>query len=113
MKSWFSTQVERSLQGALEVAQLYYRDLSLRSVHWSKRVYRGEDLQKARTEGGLSWLGVYDRKGRLLKKATSESTPAILAPPEELIRQALEGKEVTKVTPFEAVSYTHLTLPTN
>lgn len=101
VQGWFSTQVEGSLRGALEVAQLYYRDLSLRCVKWSKEAYRGLDLERVREMGGVSWVGLYDPEGRQVKAISAEGTPPILTPPEELVRRALEGKEGTQVTPFD------------
>ncbi len=103
VESWFSTQVERSLQGALEVAQLYYRDLAAETVHWSQRALTSRSLkglEGRRREWGLSWIGVFDAKKGLLKKATAEEIPDALKPPSELVEEALKGKEATKVTPF-------------
>ena len=40
VENWFNVQVESSLQGSLEVAQTYYRDLSRNTIHYSKAISR-------------------------------------------------------------------------
>ncbi|HIE47859.1 TPA: PAS domain-containing sensor histidine kinase, partial [Candidatus Bipolaricaulota bacterium] len=107
VESWFSAQVERSLQGALEVAQLYYRDLAADTVHWSRRIATSppstrKGWERRRAEYGLSWVGLFDTKGKLLQRASSKDLPEDLMPPQDLAEEILKGKEATKVTPFRS-----------
>jgi len=107
VESWFSAQVERSLQGALEVAQLYYRDLAADTVHWSRRMATSppstlKGWERRRAEYGLSWMGLFDAKGKLLQRVSSKDLPEGLRPPKELVEEILKGKEATKVTPFRS-----------
>ena len=76
VEHWFKAQVEQSLQGALEVAQAYYRDFANNTVssaqqisrHLSKQgAFKGakgvsplrEQLEAKRKEYHLSTLGVF------------------------------------------------------
>ena len=93
VESWFSSQVERSLQGSLEVAQLYYRDFAKYAVHHSKRIgvalpRKGKlkaVLERKRKEYGLDWVGVFDPKGKLLTHVSSEDLPYVTSPPQDFL----------------------------
>jgi two-component system nitrogen regulation sensor histidine kinase NtrY len=67
VENWFNVQVESSLQGSLEVAQAYYRDLAKNTIHYSQEIGRlfpaGEGrkdsaalLEKKRSEYNLAWI---------------------------------------------------------
>ena len=108
VESWFSSQVERSLQGSLEVAQLYYRDFAKYAVHHSKRIgvalpRKGKlkaVLERKRKEYGLDWVGVFDPKGKLLTHVSSEDLPYVTSPPEDFLAEVFKGKEASWVSPF-------------
>ena len=46
VENWFNVQVESSLQGSLEVAQAYYRDLAKNTIHYSQEVGRLSSAEK-------------------------------------------------------------------
>ena len=97
VQGWFSQQVERSLEGAVEVAELYYQDLSTKSTELAKRALEGEPLLSLLKKGGANWAGVFDKKGRLKEGATSTGG---IYPPYDLLELALLKGKATKVTSF-------------
>ena len=51
VEHWFKAQVEQSLQGSLEVAQSYYRDLSTRMVSSARQISKSLSREGAFKEG--------------------------------------------------------------
>jgi two-component system nitrogen regulation sensor histidine kinase NtrY len=100
IKSWFSSQIERSLEVALEATKIHYAHLLNQSLNWSKRVAQGMPLEEALSDGSLSWVGLYDENARLLSSVSSEDLPFSISPPKEMVKEALMKKEVTKILPF-------------
>ena len=112
VENWFNVQVESSLQGSLEVAQTYYRDLSRNTIHYSKAVSRfavremeGEVLtrflERKRREYNLAWVGILSPRGKVAGEATDPSLKYNVGGlPQDSIQELLKGKEVSKITPY-------------
>jgi two-component system nitrogen regulation sensor histidine kinase NtrY len=112
VENWFNVQVESSLQGSLEVAQTYYRDLSRNTIHYSKAVSRfavremeGEVLtrflERKRREYNLAWVGILSPRGKVVGEATDPSLKYNVGGlPQDSIQELLKGKEVSKITPY-------------
>jgi two-component system nitrogen regulation sensor histidine kinase NtrY len=112
VENWFNVQVESSLQGSLEVAQTYYRDLARNTIHYSKEMSRiaspdmgGEVLarllERKRSEYNLAWMGILSPQGRVVVEAKDPSLPYTPeGPPEESIKEMLKGNEMSKSSPY-------------
>ena len=106
VENWFNVKVESSLQGSLEVAQTYYRDLSRSTIHYSKEISRfalrdmEEEvltrlLERKRREYNLAWMGILSPQGKVLAEAKDSSLRYTLGrPPKESVKEILNGKEV-------------------
>jgi two-component system nitrogen regulation sensor histidine kinase NtrY len=115
VEHWFKAPVEQSLQGALEVAQAYYRDFANNMVSSAQQIGRHlskqgifkeakgigalrEQLETKRQEYHLSTLGIY-LKGE--KDSIRVEDPTIKAifphPPKELLEAGFSGKEVSRI----------------
>ena len=115
VEHWFSTQVEQSLQGALEVAQSYYRDVAghlVSSAHQISRslsqqgIPRGEkgrnllreQLEAKREEYRLSTLGLLIRaEGNPLRVEEPVLRTLSIQPPKDLLEAGFSGKEASRV----------------
>ncbi len=112
VENWFNVQVESSLQGSLEVAQTYYRDLAKNTIHYSKEVSRfavrdieGEALtrllERKRKEYNLAWMGIISPQGNVLAETKDPSLPYELGgPPQASIKEMLKGTEMSKSSPY-------------
>jgi len=112
VENWFNVKVESSLQGSLEVAQTYYRDLSRNTIHYSKEVSRfavremeGEVLtrflERKRREYNLAWVGILSPQGKVVGEATDPSLKYNVGGlPQDSIQELLKGKEISKITPY-------------
>jgi len=112
VENWFNVQVERSLQGSLEVAQTYYRDVAKNTIHYSNEVSRlasretGEQrvkelLERKRKEYNLAWIGILSPKGKVVLEAADASLAyAVGGLPQDSIQEILKGNEVSKITPY-------------
>ena len=115
VEHWFKAQVEQSLQGALEVAQAYYRDFANNTVssaqqisrHLSKQgIFKGakgvgslrEQLEAKRQEYHLSTLGVFMKgEGNPVRVEDSTLKTVFLPPPKDLLEAGFSGKEVSRI----------------
>ena len=115
VEHWFKAPVEQSLQGALEVAQAYYRDFANNTVssakqigrHLSERgIFKGakgigplrEELETKRKEYHLSTLGVFfneEKDSIWVEDPTFKSI--FLRLPKDLLEAGFSGKEVSRV----------------
>ena len=112
VENWFNVQVESSLQGSLEVAQTYYRDLAKNTIHYSKemnsfalRAMQEEVLaslvERKRKEYNLAWMGILSPRGNVLVEAKDPSLRYELGgPPQESVTEILNGKEMSKGSPY-------------
>jgi two-component system nitrogen regulation sensor histidine kinase NtrY len=112
VENWFNIKVESSLQGSLEVAQTYYRDLSRNTIHYSKAVSRfavremeGEVLtrflERKRREYNLAWVGILSPQGKVVGEATDPLLKYNVGGlPQDSIQELLKGKEISKITPY-------------
>ncbi len=114
VEHWFSAQVERSLQGSLEVAQTYYRDFANRMVASAQQVSREVSLQGAfkgekgktllretlelkRKEYHLSILGIIFKDERTLVSVEDPKLQdLIFDPPQDLLEAGFSGKELSR-----------------
>ncbi len=115
VEHWFKAPVEQSLQGALEVAQAYYRDFANNMVSSAQQIGRHffkqgilreggvtgplkEQLETKRQEYHLSTLGIF-LKGE--ENSIWVEDPALKAIPIQLPKDLLEagfsGKEVSRL----------------
>ena len=114
VEHWFSAQVEQSLQGSLEVAQNYYRDVTnhlVASAHQISRtisrqgIPRGEkgkgllrELEAKREEYRLSNLALLLRgEGNPLRVDDPGLRALSLQPPKDLLQAGLSGKEASRI----------------
>jgi two-component system nitrogen regulation sensor histidine kinase NtrY len=113
VENWFNVQVESSLQGSLEVAQAYYRDLAKNTIHFSKEVGRlssgergGEKalealLERKRSEYNLAWIGIFSPSGEVVVEAKDPSlTYKLGGLPRDTVQEVLKGKEMSKISPY-------------
>ena len=119
VEKWFSIQVEKSLEGSLEVAQTYYRDFAknginhaVRMADWvseqdlmepSRSDLLVELLEKKRSEYGLGIVEVFSTDMKRLGCVTDKEIPGnpIPAAPIEVLKECLGGKEVSKTQPLD------------
>jgi two-component system nitrogen regulation sensor histidine kinase NtrY len=118
IEQWFRVPVENSLQGSLEVAQTYYRDLANNMVSSAQHIGQqlsqqrlpkregGEFLQRGeleakRKEYRLSALGVI-RKGESVGTRVEDPTLRgfTFTAPKELLEAGFSGKEASKNLPI-------------
>ncbi len=112
VENWFNVQVESSLQGSLEVAQTYYRDLAKSTIHYSREVGRLSSaergskaldvlLEKKRSEYNLAWIGIISPSGKVVVESTDHTlTYKLEGIPQDTVQEVLKGKEMSKITPF-------------
>ena len=115
VEHWFKAPIEQSLQGALEVAQAYYRDFANNMVssaqqigsHFSQQgVFKDtkgisslrEQLETKRQEYHLSTLGIF-LKGEKETIRVEDPTLKAIFPhlPRELLEAGFSGKEVSRI----------------
>ncbi len=119
VEKWFSIQVEKSLEGSLEVAQTYYRDFAKNGIAYaigmanqvsqdglmspSRNDRLERVLEKKRSEYNLGIVEVFSPDMKLLARVTDKEIPGnpIPPPPVEGLKECLEGKEVSKTQPLE------------
>ena len=115
VEHWFSAQVEQSLQGSLEVAQTYYRDIANHLISSARQISQSlsqhgvikgekgrsvlkEQLELKREEYRLSVLELFF-KGE--EKPLGANEPALgqlsLQPPRDLLEAGFSGKEVARI----------------
>jgi two-component system nitrogen regulation sensor histidine kinase NtrY len=105
-KKWFRTQVESSLAGALEVAQIYYKDKAESVVHFTSQFSKNPDfirntftgdlderqayLQKLISIEHLSAVMIFDTKLKLVQKGIDTTLPgeALSPPPKDILTLA-------------------------
>ncbi len=115
VEHWFKAPVEQSLQGALEVAQAYYRDFANSAVSSAQQIGRHlsrqgifkdargmsslrEHLEAKRQEYHLSTLGIYFQGGKDTIRVEDSSLKTIFPyPPRDLLDAAWSGKEVSRI----------------
>jgi two-component system, NtrC family, nitrogen regulation sensor histidine kinase NtrY len=112
VENWFNVKVESSLQGSLEVAQTYYRDLAKNTIHYSKEVNRfslltmEEEvltrlLERKRKEYNLAWIGIISPQGKVAVGVADPSlTYKISGFPQDLVQEVVKGKEISKISPY-------------
>ncbi len=119
VEKWFSIQVEKSLEGSLEVAQTYYRDFARNGMTYavglahrvSQQGFVDPDkkesllslLENKRSEYNLGVVEVFSSEMELLARVTDKELPGIPIPaaPAEVMKECLKGKEVSKTQPLE------------
>jgi two-component system nitrogen regulation sensor histidine kinase NtrY len=119
VEKWFSIQVEKSLEGSLEVAQTYHRDYARNGMTYAvsvaDRVSRqglldpsqkdslARLLENKRSEYKLGVVEVFSPDMELLARVTDKEIPGnpIPAAPAEAMKECLAGKEVSKTQPLE------------
>ena len=115
VEHWFSAQVEQSLQGALEVAQTYYRDFANHTVssaqkiglslheQGSLRVEKGrmllrESLEAKRREYNLSTVAILWRGEKIFIQVEDPATQSIpLDLPKDFLEAGFSGKEASRI----------------
>ena len=112
VENWFNVQVENSLQGSLEVAQTYYRDFAKTTIHYSKEMSTFVSDQSAefalkdylkhkREEYNLGWIGILSYQGKTVEESMDSSLLyRVGGLPEELVKEILKGKEMSKISPL-------------
>ncbi len=115
VEHWFKAPVEQSLQGALEVAQAYYRDFANNTVSSAQQIGRHifkqgmlsdgnaveplrEQLETKRQEYHLSTLGIFlkgEKDSIWVEDPTLKAIPIQL--PKDLLEAGFSGKEVSRL----------------
>jgi two-component system nitrogen regulation sensor histidine kinase NtrY len=115
VEHWFKAPVEQSLQGALEVAQAYYRDFANSTVLSAQQIgkhlsrlgifkdIRGigplrEQLEAKRQEYHLSTVEIFLKGEKDTIRVEDPSLKSIfLNPPKDLLESGFSGKEVSRI----------------
>ena len=118
IESWFNTQVETSLQEALEVAEIYYETSAANALYYAEQLantIRQEKLlneenlprlkeliQTKQQEYNLGVVEVFSSTYEELVRAANPQIPAaeFTDPGSENIREGLQGKRFTRITPI-------------
>ncbi len=113
--SWFSSQVERSLEESLKVSRTYYQEATANAVGFGKRLasvtsrsraLEGKNLpglkdfiKGRRQEYGLTAVEVFDRDGKSLLVSLAPKLPLrrFIRAETEMVRKGLKGKEATEI----------------
>jgi len=117
IESWFSSQVEYSLEKSLEVAQVYYKNSSDNATYYANQISRAitqnkllnesnlEELEKfikqKQEEYNLGVVEVFSSTLEELVKAMNPRVPVkeFIGSESELVQKGLDGKELTKIQP--------------
>jgi two-component system nitrogen regulation sensor histidine kinase NtrY len=117
VEHWFSAQVEQSLQGSLEVAQNYYRDVANALVSNASQISRSlprqgaalgekrkillkEQLEAKRGEYRLSAVGLWMKGEESPLSAEDPSLRMVFPqPPQDLLEAGFSGKEASRILP--------------
>jgi two-component system nitrogen regulation sensor histidine kinase NtrY len=115
IESWFSVQVEASLQESLVVAQVYYQDQASGALHYARNISQMVTQQRLLEKGNQDLLSALLKTKReeynlgaveiISPQLASQflspgpTLSAVNFPPLEskVIQEALRGKEVTKI----------------
>lgn len=115
IESWFSVQVEGSLQESLVVAQLYYQNTSNNALHYARQIRQGlvpqwildrrnqallsDFLKNKRAEYNLEAVGVLSNQLGKPVMAYGPNIPPAGFPVLEtkILQETLRGKETTKI----------------
>ncbi len=115
VQNWFNVQIERSLNESLEVAQTYYKTSATNALWYGNRLseqikkdrlLNDENLPRLRLliadkqrEYNLGIVEVFSSQREELVRVSNPNVPKgdLTSPNSEDIKQALEGKELTKV----------------
>ncbi len=118
VEHWFSAEVEQSLQGSLEVAQTYYREVANHLVSSANRISQSlsrqgvtkaekgksflkEHLEAKRDEYRLSTLSLFFRgDGNALRVEDPALRTLSLQPPKDLLDAGFSGKEASRIMPM-------------
>ena len=117
VEHWFSAQVEQSLQGSLEVAQNYYRDVANHLVSSAHQISQSlsrqeamkgekgkgllrEQLEAKREEYRLSTLGLFLKgEGNSMRVEDPALKAISLQVPKDLLEVGFSGKEASRMAP--------------
>ena len=115
IESWFSVQVEGSLEQSLMVAQVYYQDQAGKALHYARNISQvvtqqhllekgnqgllGSLLKTKRAEYNLGAVEIISPQlpNQLLFLAPTLSSVSLPSLESKIIQEALRGKEVTKI----------------
>jgi two-component system nitrogen regulation sensor histidine kinase NtrY len=116
--NWFNQQIETSLQESLDVAQIYYKNSAgnalyyadqLASIIKEERLLKQENLallesviQKKQQEYNLGIVEVFSSTFEELVRSSNPQVPVsdFTNPGSENIREALEGRRFSRITPI-------------
>lgn len=115
IESWFSVQVEKSLQESLVVAQVYYQDQASNALHYARSISQMVTQQRLLEKGNQELLaGLLKSKraeynlgavemispqmaSQLLFRGPTLSSVSFPALETKVVQEALRGKEATKI----------------
>jgi len=118
IENWFNQQIESSLQESLDVAQTYYRTSGANALYYADRLAEFIQQDKLLNEANLAQLeglilqkqkeynlGIVEVFSSTLEELVRASNPQIPTaeftdPGSDLIREALQGKRFTRITPI-------------
>lgn len=118
IESWFSVQIEKSLEESLEVAQTYYQHSAQNALYYGKRISErvtedkllNEDklvllkelIEKKQKEYNLGAVEVFSSQYEELVKSVNPDVPAnsFIGAGSNLVREGLNGKEISRIESF-------------
>lgn len=116
--NWFNQQIETSLQESLDVAQIYYKNSAANALYYAdqlasiikeERLLKQENLsllesviQKKQQEYNLGIVEVFSSTFEELVRSSNPQVPTsdFTNPGSDNIREALEGRRFSKITPI-------------
>jgi len=118
IENWFNSQIEKSLEESLEVAQTYYKNSASNALYYAEQISLAikeqkllnednltvlEDLiHKKQKEYNLGIVEVFSATLEELVRAVNPQVPAadFTDPGSDSIREALQGNRFTRISPI-------------
>ncbi len=118
IENWFNSQIEKSLEESLEVAQTYYKNSASNALYYAEQISLAIKEQKLLNEGNLPVLevlihqkqkeynlGIVEVFSATLEELVRAVNPQVPAadftdPGSDSIREALQGNRFTRISPI-------------
>ena len=118
IENWFNSQIEKSLEESLEVAQTYYKNSASNALYYAEQISLAIKEQKLLNEDNLPFLeelihtkqkeynlGIVEVFSATLEELVRAVNPQVPAadftdPGSDSIREALQGNRFTRISPI-------------
>lgn len=115
IESWFSFQVEQSLEESMKVAKVYYKNSEENALYYARQISKAitenkllneynldklkEFIKTKQEEYNLGVVEVFSAQFEELVKAMNPKIPGkkFVGPESNLVKEGLEGNEITKI----------------